>query len=106
MSAIPHPGFTSKFNPDPELSYTLPGYYYWDPAIHEKEREEIWFKSWILAGYLHDLKDPGDYVTREILDQEVFVLRGKDGELRAFYNVCMHGRHELGKDKGNKLVIT
>lgn len=106
MSATPRPRFASRFSPDPELSYTLPGYYYFDGDIFAREREEIWFKSWILAGYLHDLEKPGDFVTRQILDQEMFVVRGKDGALRAFYNVCMHRGHELVKGKGNKTIIT
>ena len=106
MSATPRPRFASRFSPDPELSYTLPGYYYFDADIFAREREGIWFKSWILAGYLHDLEKPGDFVTRQILDQEVFVVRGKDGALRAFYNVCMHRGHELVKGKGNKTIIT
>ena len=95
-----------RFNLDPELSYTLPGHYYYDREIFEREKEEIWSKTWQLVGYGADLKEPGDYITNDILDQKVFVTRAKDGRLRAFYNVCMHRGHILLEGKGNVRMIT
>ena len=47
-----------RFNLDPELSYTLPGHYYYDREIFEREKEEIWSKTWQLVGYNADLKEP------------------------------------------------
>ena len=99
-------GFRSRFHPDEAQSYTLPAHYYYDPAIGEREREEIWFKSWLPVGYLSDLANPGDYITAKILDQLVFVIRGKDQTLRAYYNVCMHRGHVLLEGKGNRRMIT
>ena len=99
-------GFRSKFSADEAQSYTLPAHYYYDPAIREREGEEIWFKSWLPVGYLSDLANPGDYITAKILDQLVFVIRGKDQTLRAYYNVCMHRGHVLLEGKGNRRMIT
>ncbi len=96
----------SRFHPDPELSATLPGYYYHDADIYEHEKQEIWFKTWQFAGYISDLQDPGDYITADLLDQKILVSRGKDGTLRAFYNVCMHRGHILAEGKGNKSIFT
>jgi choline monooxygenase len=98
-------GFTSRFHPVAEHSYTLPAHYYYDPEVAEREREEIWFKSWLLAGFLEDLQNPGDYITTQILDQLVFVIRSKDQGLRAYYNVCMHRGHVLLEGKGNVRMI-
>ena len=98
-------GFTSRFHPVAEHSYTLPAHYYYDPEVAEREREEIWFKSWLLAGYLADLQNPSDYITTQILDQLVFVIRGKDKKLHAYYNVCMHRGHVLLEGKGNVGMI-
>ena len=98
-------GFTSRFHPVAEHSYTLPAHYYYDPEVAEREKEEIWFKSWLLAGFLDDLRDPGDYITTKILDQLVFVIRGKDQKLHAYYNVCMHRGHVLLEGKGNVRMI-
>ena len=99
-------GFRSRFHPDETLSYTLPAHYYYDPAIAAVEREEIWFKSWLLAGFLSDLENPGDYTTVRILDQLIAIVRGRDGALHAYYNVCMHRGHVLLEHKGNVRNIT
>ena len=95
-----------RFRREPELSGTLPASYYFDPEIFEREKEEIWFKTWQFVGYTTDLDEPGDYITADILDQRIFVIRGKDGALRAFYNVCMHRGHVLVEGKGNRSIIT
>ena len=94
------------FNPDPTHAVTLPSHYYWDPEIFEREKQQIWFKSWLFGAHLEDLKNPGDYVTAEILDQKVLIVRGKDGVLRGFYNVCMHRGHILAEGRGNKSIYT
>jgi choline monooxygenase len=43
---------------------------------------------------------PGSYITRAILDQNVLILRDRDGEIRAFFNVCQHRAHQLLKGEG------
>jgi len=94
------------FSPDPEHAVTLPSHYYWDTGIFEREKYEIWFKTWQFAAHLEDLRSPGDYVTTAILDQRILVLRGKDGILRGFYNVCKHRGHILAEGRGNRKVHT
>ncbi len=74
---------------------------YSDPLILEREKERIFFKTWQLACHVSQLKNTGDYVCLEIVDQSVFVIRGEDGEMRAFYNVCQHRAHGLLTGAGN-----
>ena len=95
-----------RFHPDPEHSDTLPRTYYWDPDIFAREKEEIFFKTWQFVGYVSELRSPGDFVTATIIDQPVFVIRAKEGALRAYYNVCMHRGHILLEGKGNVRMIT
>ena len=95
-----------RFAADPERSGTLPARYYFDPGIWRREKEEIWFKTWQYVGHLGDLKKPGDYVTATLIDQQILVVRAKDGALRAFYNVCMHRGHILAEGSGNKTIFT
>ena len=97
---------TGRFHPNPELSYTLPAHYYYDRQIFEREKREIWFKTWQFVGFCQDLPEPGDYLTDEIIDQKILVVRAKDGRLRAFYNVCMHRGHVLAEGRGNKTIFT
>lgn len=94
------------FSADPEHSATLPAHYYFDPAIFAQEREAIFFTSWQFVGFAHNLSAPGDYITAEIIDQKVFVICAKGGELRAFHNVCMHRGHVLLEDAGSVRAIT
>ena len=96
----------TAFRREAELSGTLPSYYYWDPDIYRREVENIWFKTWQFVGHVSDLAEPGDYITEDVLDQKILVVHAKDGEIRAFYNVCMHRGHILAEGQGNKTIFT
>ncbi|MEZ5774949.1 MAG: aromatic ring-hydroxylating dioxygenase subunit alpha [Hyphomicrobiaceae bacterium] len=94
------------FCADPARSFTMPARFYTDPAIYEAEKEAVFYKSWWCAGHKSQLAKAGDYITAEIHEQDLFVVRGRDGELRGFYNVCQHRGHELVKGSGNaKLIV-
>ena len=96
-----------RFDTDPELSYTIPARLYHDPDVLHEERSKIFRKSWICIGHQSELAEIGSYVTAEIVGQHVFAIRGRDGELRAFYNVCQHRGHLLLEGRGKaKNVIT
>jgi len=69
---------------------TLTGNYYRDPKILERELERIFFRSWLLAGRQEQVAEIGDYFSFELGDESVLIVRGRDGVLRAFYNVCRH----------------
>ena len=100
-----HTARTFEIDPDPARSWTLPGWAYTDPAVLEREKREIFYKTWHYAGAVDELKEPGDYVTAKLLDQSVIVIRGKDGGLRGFYNVCQHRAHELLRGRGRATAI-
>jgi carnitine monooxygenase subunit len=94
-----------RFDPDPERSFTLPGSYYFDASVFDREKKEIFFKTWQFVGYLSDLGHVGDYLTGRILDQPVFIVRDKERKLRAYYNVCSHRGHILLEGKGSTRAI-
>jgi choline monooxygenase len=81
---------------DQEAGFALPSRFFYDEAIYQRERTEIFFKSWHLVAHVNELRAPGAFVTHEIFDQSVLVLAGRDGVIRAFHNVCQH--------RGNRLV--
>ena len=91
---------------DPGLSYTLPARYYWDPAAYAREMDAIFAHAWVCVGHGEILRQPGDYTSFIVGDQNVIVVRGKDGVLRGFYNVCQHRGHELLQGSGRTTVIT
>jgi phenylpropionate dioxygenase-like ring-hydroxylating dioxygenase large terminal subunit len=69
-----------------------------DPAYYELEREAIFKKTWLMVGRAEQLPRVGSYFTKElqVASTSVILVRGKDKEIRAFYNICRH--------RGNKLV--
>ena len=84
-----------------EESYTLPARYFFDPGIYQREKELIFFKNWWFVGHVSELPHPGSYLTCQIFDQSILVIRGADNVIRAFYNVCTHRAYELVQGKGN-----
>ena len=59
------------------------------------EQERIFDRTWQLAGHVSQLPRPGSYLTAQAGTQPVLVVRGEDGELRAFRNVCRHRASRL-----------
>ncbi|WP_162917350.1 aromatic ring-hydroxylating oxygenase subunit alpha [Dongia deserti] len=105
MIRSPEPQVAS-FTADPARSTALPGYLYSDPAVFAEEKRRLFYKSWQIVAHESELPQAGDYVCATIVDQSVFVLRGRDRQVRAFFNVCQHRAHELLKGRGNvKSVI-
>ncbi|MDX1513003.1 MAG: aromatic ring-hydroxylating dioxygenase subunit alpha [Gammaproteobacteria bacterium] len=79
--------------------------FYTDPSVYAEERERIFFRTWQYACHQSEVEHAGDFVVFEIAEQSLFVIRGTDGELRAFYNVCQHRAHELLQGEGNRQFI-
>ena len=73
---------------------------YYDPDFYDLEAEQLWPRVWQMACRLEEIPEPGDFVTYEILDQSVIVLRGDDGEVRAFQNTCRHRGVQLVEGRG------
>jgi choline monooxygenase len=68
----------------------IDGKAYSDAAVFALEREKIFSRSWQLLGAANEVSAPGQYVATNIAGYPIFVLRGHDGVLRAFRNVCPH----------------
>ncbi|MEV4170022.1 aromatic ring-hydroxylating dioxygenase subunit alpha [Nonomuraea sp. NPDC049709] len=72
------------------LISTLPGRSYTDPEIFAEEQAKIFETLWFCAVRAGDLPKPGAFRTVQIGRESVIVVRGRDGRLRAFLNVCRH----------------
>ena len=73
---------------------------YLEPEIVRLEQEAIFERTWQLAGHISDLGEPGSYLTADVVDQPVLVVRDHDGEIRAFRNVCRHRGSRLLSGSG------
>ncbi|HYH85627.1 MAG TPA: aromatic ring-hydroxylating dioxygenase subunit alpha [Pyrinomonadaceae bacterium] len=71
-------------------AWTIPAPWYTDERVYGLERRTVFARTWQLAARVEQLREPGRYVTREIAGEPVVVVRGSDGVLRAFFNVCRH----------------
>jgi choline monooxygenase len=71
-------------------AWSLPAPYYVDPAIAAEEKDRIFGRSWQVIGHGDRVAKPGDYFTAQLVDEPLLIVRGTDGELRAFFNVCRH----------------
>lgn len=68
----------------------LPWWTYFNDELLEVERSELFRKCWQLACHVSDVPEPGDYMCFDIVGERALIVRGKDGVVRAFHNVCRH----------------
>ncbi len=85
--------------------HALPASYYTDPSIFEQERTTLLSRTWQFAGHAAEVKRPGDYFTFEIAGESLFAIHGRDGVIRAFYNVCQHRAHQMVSGSGRKRLL-
>jgi choline monooxygenase len=80
------------YNPNAPLeeAYTIPAAWYLDERIEQLEGERVFGGNWIAVGRVDQVGVAGQYFTVELAGEPLVVVRGIDGEIRAFYNVCRH----------------
>ena len=75
---------------DRDADWSLPGWLYTDAEYHAVEIERVLRPSWQIVCHDSELAAPGDWRTIEYLGESIVVVRGDDGVVRGFYNVCRH----------------
>jgi phenylpropionate dioxygenase-like ring-hydroxylating dioxygenase large terminal subunit len=81
---------------DPLEGWSLPAWTYSDPEFFALEKERVFAPSWQVVCHESDVADVGDWHALDYIGESVIVVRGGDGTLRAFTNVCRH--------RGSRLV--
>jgi choline monooxygenase len=71
-------------------AWTLPAHLYTDPATFAAEKEKIFARTWQVVGHASQVEKAGDYFTTQLLGEPLLFVRGAEGTLRGFYNVCRH----------------
>jgi choline monooxygenase len=69
---------------------TIPAAFYVDARISEIEARTVFSQTWQLVGRVDQVEKPGQFVTATVAAEPIVVVRGNDGMLRGFYNVCRH----------------
>ncbi|MFM2479767.1 aromatic ring-hydroxylating oxygenase subunit alpha [Celerinatantimonas sp. YJH-8] len=81
--------------------YSLPRPLYNDPHMFRIDMEEIFQKEWLFVGMTSEIPTKGDYVTVEIGQNPVLIVRAADGSINAFHNTCRHrGSRICNKHRG------
>jgi phenylpropionate dioxygenase-like ring-hydroxylating dioxygenase large terminal subunit len=79
---------------------------YVDPEIFEMEMQKIWRTTWLYAGHVSEIANPGDYVTRRVGMVPVILTRTKDNEVKALINQCRHrGNAVCAWERGNSAAF-
>ena len=80
--------------------------FYSDPDVFSVDRGKILDRLWHLAGHASRIPARGDYFLFRICGEEIIVVRGKDGQIHAHYNVCRHrGSRVCKQDEGRKPLL-
>ena len=79
----------------------LPASAYTSETFFALENERIFSRSWVFAGFAHELARPGDTAPVTVAGRPVLLVRGADGAIRAFHNVCRHRCLKLVDEPGN-----
>jgi choline monooxygenase len=73
-----------------ERASTIPNTWYTSPEVAALERDVVFARTWQMVGPRERVASPGQYLTADVAGEPVLVIRGEDGTLRAFFNVCRH----------------
>jgi phenylpropionate dioxygenase-like ring-hydroxylating dioxygenase large terminal subunit len=90
-----------------ELSWeTKPGaplkpWTYTNPEFFELDYDAFFLRRWQFVGHVNDVGEVGDFISHDIGRDNVFVIRGKDDQLRAFKNVCRHRASRILEGQGS-----
>ena len=90
-----------------ERTYSLPQPFYTDERLFQIDMQEIFHKEWLIAGMTCEIPAKGNYITLQIGKNPIIVVRGAEGKVHAFHNVCRHRGSRLcvsEKGKVAKLV--
>ena len=85
--------------------YSIPYRWYSDPDVFRFEIENIWHRSWHVAGPLEKVSRPGDHIVCEAAGVPILVVRDGENRLRAFVNVCRHRGFAVARTDGNRRML-
>ena len=83
-----------------QLERTLPTDWYRSEKIFRVEKERIFCREWLAVCREEELPAPGDHLTLDVAGESILLVRNREGQLRAFYNVCRHRGSRLCRTSG------
>ena len=81
--------------------FSLEQPFYTDSDYFKLDMELIWYRDWLFAGHDCELPKPGSYMTMQVGDYPVVLVRDQKGQINAFHNSCRHrGSRVCNTDRG------
>lgn len=84
------------------IRHALPAWVYSHPDLMRLEIERVLLPSWQIVCHVNSIPNPGDFTTLDVGPESVVAVRGRDGEIRAFHNVCRHRGARILEGCGNR----
>jgi Rieske 2Fe-2S family protein len=69
---------------------TLPRRFYASPTVFQEEIDKIFSRRWLFVGHESEVSAPGSFLRTRVADEQIVIVRDREGQVRAFYNVCRH----------------
>jgi phenylpropionate dioxygenase-like ring-hydroxylating dioxygenase large terminal subunit len=85
----------------PEDAHGMPAPYYTSPDWLEQEIDQLLRREWMCLGHVGEIRNPGDYFTTELVDEQLLVTRDMQGNVRVLSNVCRHRGNRVAEGAGN-----
>lgn len=76
--------------PNPEDRFGLPGWTYFNDELFALESETLFRRHWQIVCHSNDILEKGQFTTFDLVGERALIIRGEDGVIRAFHNLCRH----------------
>jgi len=86
----------------PRVQRAMPAWTYNHPQMTRLEQERILAPSWQIICHVNSIPNPGDFITLDVGPESVVAVRGRQGEIRVFHNVCRHRGARIFDGCGNR----
>ncbi len=89
------PSIIADLRKAPTMKTLLPRSWYLDADHYQLEMAAVFGRAWLPVAHGRDLAEAGSYLATTVGGHDIFLVRGRDGEIRGFHNVCQHRAHRL-----------
>ena len=96
-----HQELADRVSRSSEDAYAMPAEFYTSLDFLEEEIEILLRRDWMCVGHVGEVRNPGDFFTTEMLDEQLLVVRDPDDVVRVMSNVCRHRGNRVAEGSGN-----
>lgn len=86
---------------DLEHASHAPGYIYSSAEVLQREIDQYFRRDWLYVGRVEEIPEPGDYLAMRLVGEPILLVRGSDGTIGAYYNMCLHRGVEVAQGQGH-----